>query len=370
MWLRARSAALMEAAHFMAHRSEFEASLALAAREIGHHGFHQRLLELAGTIVSHDTGWIVRYDGQSTPDVLYTKSIPQNIVDYYLGAQPQVGDPYLCSWRSNVNARIETLADALPMAVDREFYDRDFMRRAEFTDELALYLPSFGSACLSIFFELRDGRFGSRDLRRLQSFFPAMLGLHDAHLRMVLTELTAACSNCKNNSFVVLDRAGVPIFSTLGWRQAEESIPKLRAVTQCRISCACDHCDLDDIGVRTQPLDSSNAVAPGGSLVYLSDGPVQDPEEDEKRAIEILEKLTPRERDILLLTLEGHSTGVIAQRLALAKGYIKNCRLRMYKKFNVSSERKMITLLSPIMEPVIKGIHKALPARSGKSEQS
>ncbi len=338
----------------MAHDSEFDASLALAARELGHHGFHERLLNLAGSIIGHDMSWIVRYDGESAPDVLFTKAIPPTIVDYYLSAQPQVGDPYFCSWRSNVNARIETLADALPMALDREFYDRDFMRRAEFTDELVLYLPSFGSACLSLFFELRDGRFGDYELRRLKALFPAVLGLHDAHLRMVFSELTAACTNGKDNAFIVLDRAGAPIFSTAGWRHAEERMPKLKMVARCKLSCACDHCHIEDIGVRTVPLDHCNAIAPGGSLIYLADTFDVDAQCDQQRAMEILEKLTPRERDILVLTLEGYSTGAIAQRLSLAKGYIKNCRLRMYKKFNVGSERKMISLLSPIMEPVIQ----------------
>jgi len=264
-----------------------------------------------------------------------------------------VGDPYFCSWRKNVSARIETLADALPMAVNREFYDRDFMRRAEFTDELVLYFPSFGSACLSIFFELRDGRFGDRDLQRLQALFPAMLGLHDAHLRIVFADLMTACGDAKRNSFVVLDRMGSPIFSTVGWRRAEESLPKLKGVVQCKVSCACDNCHMGDFGVRTVALDSSNVIAPGGCLIYLADGPEPSPQCDKQQAMQILDKLTPRERDILFLTFEGHSTGAIAQRLALAKGYIKNCRLRIYKKFNVSSERKLISLLGPIIEPLI-----------------
>lgn len=335
----------------MENDAEFETCLARAARELGHQGFHLRLLELAGALVSHDTGWIVRYDTASTPDVLYTKAIAPNIVDYYLGTRPQTGDPYFCSWRRNVNARIETLADALPMALDRDFYDRDFMQRADFTDELVLYLPSFGNACLSLFLELRDGRFGARELHRLQTLFPAVLGLHDAHLRMVLAELAAACSNSKENAFIVLDRAGSEIFSTTTWRNAEQRIPELKSAAGCNIECGCDHFQIGGLHLRTTPLDNFNAIAPGGSLIYLADADVVERSE-EQQAVQIIEKLTPRERDILYLTLEGHSTGAIAQRLALAKGYIKNCRLRMYKKFNVSSEREMISLLSPIIKHV------------------
>jgi DNA-binding CsgD family transcriptional regulator len=331
----------------MEHNDEFEASLARAAQELGQQGFHQRLLELAGSIVGHDSGWIVRYDAASTPDVLFTKAIPSSIVEYYLDAEPHKGDPYFCSWRRNASARIETLADALPMAVDRDFYDRDFMRRAEFSDELALYLPSFGSACLSIFFELRDGRFGPYELRRLQALFPTLLGLHEAHLRLLFSDLASVCNSSKNNAFILLDRARAPIFSTTSWRHAEECMPKLKRAADCKISCGCNSCSFEDMNLQTIELDDFNAIAPGGYLVYLGDGPNAESQYEEQQTMEIIERLTPRERDILFLTLEGHSTGVIAQRLALAKGYIKNCRLRMYKKFNVSSERGMIALLNP-----------------------
>ena len=320
-------------------------------------------MDMAGSVLSHDSGWIVRYDGVSSPDVLYTKGISDSIVQYYLEARPQVGDPYLCSWRGNINARIETLADALPMAVDRDFYDRDFMQRAEFTDELVVYLPSFGRSCLSLFFERRDGRFGERELKKLQSLFPAMLGLHDAHIRMVFSDLTAACVSNKENAFVLSDRTGAPIFSTAGWRHAEERMPKLRLATHCKTTCGCDTCDLSEMGLRSVPLDNGHSIAPGGSLIYLADPAEADSQCDEVEAMRILDKLTPRERDILLLTLEGYSTGAIAQQLSLAKGYIKNCRLRMYKKFNVGSERKMISMLSPILKPVMGQVRRLSCAR-------
>jgi DNA-binding CsgD family transcriptional regulator len=337
----------------MVNGEAFEISLALAARELGHNGFHQRLLDLAGTIVDHDSGWIVRYDAQSAPDVMYTKAIPTNIVEYYLEAEPHIGDPYFCSWRGNLSARIETLADALPMAVNRNFYDREFKLRAHFSDELALYLPSFGTSCLALFFELRDGRFGATELARLKALFPAVLGLHDAHLRMVLSDITSECAQGRDNAFTVLDKTGTPIFSTVGWRIAEQSMPTLRMAASCKFSSGCDRCDHGDVSVRSVALDEHNAIAPGGCLIYLADGSEKNSLRDEQRAIETLEQLTPRERDILWLTLEGHSTGAIAQQLALSKGYIKNCRQRMYKKFNVSSERKLISLLGPLVKPLI-----------------
>lgn len=54
--------------------------------------------------------------------------------------------------------------------------------------------------------------------------------------------------------------------------------------------------------------------------------------------------LTPRERDLLHLILQGRCTGEIAQHLGISKGTVKNHRLRLYRKAGVTSERALITL--------------------------
>jgi DNA-binding CsgD family transcriptional regulator len=51
--------------------------------------------------------------------------------------------------------------------------------------------------------------------------------------------------------------------------------------------------------------------------------------------------LTPRERDIVALVLEGHPTATIAKRLNVAHGTVKNHRLRIYEKLDITSEREL-----------------------------
>src|SRR3712207_427536 len=92
------------------------------ARELGEPAFHVRMLELLGSILPHEMSWIVRYEPDTAPDVLYTADICSTVVDYYLEAEPKLSDPYLCSWAGNGNPRIETLEKAAPMAKNRNFY--------------------------------------------------------------------------------------------------------------------------------------------------------------------------------------------------------------------------------------------------------
>jgi DNA-binding CsgD family transcriptional regulator len=51
--------------------------------------------------------------------------------------------------------------------------------------------------------------------------------------------------------------------------------------------------------------------------------------------------LTPRERDIVGLILEGFPTATIARRLKVAPGTVKNHRLRIYDKLDITSEREL-----------------------------
>jgi len=45
--------------------------------------------------------------------------------------------------------------------------------------------------------------------------------------------------------------------------------------------------------------------------------------------------------------MKGQATGQIAQALGISKGTIKNCKLRIYRKALVSSERDLVKKLTP-----------------------
>ncbi|GAA4130655.1 LuxR C-terminal-related transcriptional regulator [Aminobacter aganoensis] len=321
------------------------------AREIGEPCFHHRLLELVGNLLPHEMGWIVRYRPGCDPDVLHTKAIDAALVEYYLQTKPAAGDPYLCSWRGNSLPRVETLDAALPQAIDRNFYAFDFKKRAEFTDELALFLPVPGTACISLFLERRERMFASDELDRLRRVFPAMLDFHHAHIRSLFGRLSMAIADChsiEDSAVVVLDRAGRSVFTTPGWKKLGERDRWVGKLAQ-----ASSRADISEMVLqapsflRSLALDEANPVAPGGVVLYVAGASDEADGSSVRAARDVADQLTPRERDIMLLTLDGLSTGAIAQQLNIAKGSIKNCRLRMYRKLGVSSERAMISAMMP-----------------------
>ncbi|WP_315920616.1 helix-turn-helix transcriptional regulator [Mesorhizobium sp. SP-1A] len=303
-----------------------------------------------GQLLPHEMGWIVRYRAGSEPDVLHTKEIDAKLVEYYLQTKPSAGDPYLCSWRGNSLARVETFDSALPQAIDRHFYAEDFKKRAEFTDELALFLPVPGASCISLFLERRERAFTERELLKLRRLFPAMLDFHHAHIKSLFGKLSMALTDChpvEECALTVFDRDGKTVFSTPGWQKFEARDSRILALRQVEsVAEVSEMVSASTSPLRLLPLDDMNPVAPSGLVVYVAEMNERAADTGDQAAA-LIEMLTPRERDIMLLTLEGLSTGAIAQRLSIAKGSIKNCRLRMYRKLGVSSERAMISAVMP-----------------------
>lgn len=333
----------------MFEQDDIVGALGTVALNIGEPDFHLRLFDLIGAMLPHEMGWIVRYGDESDPDILYTKDVAPSMVDYYLNARPRASDPYLCSWRSNGAPRVESMDVALPLAIERDFYASDFMKKFSFKDELAIFLPCAGPWCFSMFLERREKRFTSAELSRINRFFPALLSFHQAHVRSSFSGLIGAVDGSRtieDSAACIIDRFGAVVFETQKWRDLATrpsvvlGLPELSSCDEVHERAANFSQPL-----RIVTLDGLNPVAPGGVILYAVDD--RQPLDEESRAEDIMSRLTPRERDIVALTLDGHSTGAIAQRLGIAKGSIKNYRLRVYRKFSVTSERALIAMMMP-----------------------
>ena len=95
---------------------------------------------------------------------------------------------------------------------------------------------------------------------------------------------------------------------------------------------------------RMVRLDTDFALAPNGTIEYLdfTDVPGGAPV---RLSDALAHQLTPRERDIVQLTLAGYPTISIAKRLGLAVGSVKNHRTRIFRKLDITTERELFVLL-------------------------
>ena len=56
------------------------------------------------------------------------------------------------------------------------------------------------------------------------------------------------------------------------------------------------------------------------------------------------DELTPREREIVRNILAGYSSEAIAKALDIGRGTVKNHRVRLYYKLDITTERELFSL--------------------------
>ena len=94
-----------------------------------------------------------------------------------------------------------------------------------------------------------------------------------------------------------------------------------------------------------QTLEAGNALAPGGRIFVVegrSPGYLGIDTLFSQLAADY--DLTPRECEIIGLSLRGLSTAAIAKRLAIGAGTVRNHKHRLYAKLDVTSEREIASL--------------------------
>ncbi len=328
----------------------FALALGALAEAIGQNGFEEKLLAFAGRLVAHDWTTLTRYSRYGKPDYLVSSpGYPTELAARYLEHYYQF-DPFYLNWRERQEPGVITLNDLSSAAVRRGRYLREFLVESGIRDEVGLFLPPLGGASVALFLERRDGRFTAAEIARLRNVFPILAGLHKAHVRALFggasTVQGGAPSLPEGQPIEVTDKSGNQVFANAAWRELEKRLNG--ALAEARLGLADQSAALPGpLILHREALDEGFRLAPGGTLWTVEARPsLPAPGERGFKAASdpaslFLDDLTPRERDIVGLILQGHPTISIAARLGLSRGTVKNHRRRIYDKLDITSEREL-----------------------------
>ena len=162
------------------------------ARAIGNNDFHERLLELLGLLIAHDSAWIIRYSPHSTPDVLTTVAVRPHVLDWYRETYSAY-DPFARFWRSTPRPGVITLRQALTPSPESDIQAMLFQIKAGLANELAAMRPVVGGSCLALFLQKNDAPFTEAEQAVARLVFPVVDGMHRAHVgRLFLALKTVA----------------------------------------------------------------------------------------------------------------------------------------------------------------------------------
>ncbi|MDH3475929.1 MAG: LuxR C-terminal-related transcriptional regulator [Rhodospirillales bacterium] len=328
----------------------FAESIGTLARSLGRSDFAELLLGLLGSLVASDMTTMTRYSRFSKPDYLvHSESYDEAMAERYLAHYYRF-DPFYRYWRSTERPGVVWLGDLATEGLRRGRYVREFLAQSGVSDEVGVFLPPLGRASVALFLERGKGRFTKQERALLESLYPIMAGLYQAHVSMLFgsaPETGGGLALPVLRPLLVTDATGQHVFANAAWQAQEAERSGELAKAQKQLAQAGhDQTSLPNGHVlHREALDGSFRLAPGGQL-WMVEPAATAPEETRADAVPALfaDQFTPREQEIVALILEGHPTIAIAERLGLSRGTVKNHRRRIYHKLDITSERELFLL--------------------------
>ena len=328
---------------------------------LGTAGFEQRLADFLRSLIRHDMMTITRYSLVRPPAFLaHSENFPSGLAARYL-EQIHLLDPFAAYWCETRKPGVVSLRDlsADRRKVDR--YVREYLPETGIADELGLFLPALAGSSLAFFFESTGRRFGKADKDLLSALYPSIAGLYRAHLAVFFSRSpeNQDLSPTLEHPMLITDRRGQPVWTTRAWEELPAAdLGEIAPVLKQGID--------DDL--KVMPLGGDRALmaepigtAAGGAeriLWMLETGIPARAEQDPLRVggWPFDRTLSPREREIVQLVLKGYPTSLIAGKLGLTRGTVKNHRRRIYDKLDITSERELfLTYMEAALGPARDG---------------
>lgn len=333
-------------------------------KSIGTDHFHRELIRLLEASIRSEAVWIIRYSGEAPPDVVYTHNVSDHAKAVYLEQCGGV-DPFSRRWKAKREAGVFTLGSLRDDSVEYLLYTKLFLPAAEVEDELGVFFPVTGHNCFAFFLEREEGQFTRADIERAQLMYPALASFYRAHLGWLFNELRYTdrpeATGLINRPTLICDRSGQTVYSNAAWTELAETHPSIgRRVAAGRGAAlpagedrksVLEELVLDDLVLKDEALGADFPLAPGGRMFVIERRPSGDGSAPAEGVENVFRIFTPRERDILDLMVTGATSAEISDRLKIGVGSVKNCKMRLYRKADVATERALVSKFMPLYAP-------------------
>jgi len=324
------------------------AAFGLAAANILSPDFHSYLLQAAASLVPHDLLSIIRYSRVAAPDFFVRQDYTPEFVALY-NREFYRYDPYYRYWKEGGAPGVKPMSRILTELKLRERYVNAVLAEAHISDEVSILLPPIGGGCLALFIDLTSGKFSKADIARLEDAYPLIAGLQEAHVASLQSGIWSERDEVSNGLPAarptrILDRDHIEVCQNPAWQHllAREGRQLMQAVESLPQAGAGQVTFHGDLVLHRAALPAGFGLAPGG-WIEMVEPQGRSPRHPDHFALppELAEKLTPREADIVRLILQGYPSTSIADKLGVSRGTIKNHRLRLYEKLDITTEREI-----------------------------
>jgi DNA-binding CsgD family transcriptional regulator len=312
---------------------------------LGKAEFYDALLALLGTAAAHDLASLVRYSRNAPPDFVLPRGVTSDAITDYHRYFWQF-DPFHVHWSGGGQTGVFRLRN-LAKGIGRTRYARDFLAGMPIYDEIAVFLQPIGDASPTLLLDRAARSFIDAEVQRVTALWPLLSGLHAKHIELLMTNGVDASGAALPHDRAIrfVDRHGETIFATETWvkeiAEAKTSADAAKAVESIAGRGACQVALPGGRHLSRIQFSSDFGPAPVGFCDEISLSVQRSASLELPPAMAA--RLTEREREIAILTLQGYPIQGISKRLSLSPGTIKNHRLSIYRKFDITTERELFT---------------------------
>ena len=249
-------------------------------------------------------------------------------------------DPFYTDWKSGGDTGVYRLR-AMDPAIGRSRYARKFLTAMTIHDEIAVILPPIGEALPTLILDCAAKAFSAVEVAQVSRLFPVLAPLHRRHISIfVIAGIDDISSPIgQERPLRLMYHNGNQVFATDAWRIRADDAGVAQALQTMVARGPCAIRVKDHGMLRRTQLPPDFGPAPGGYCDEITaEAARADASPSMLLPLSLAVQLTKREQQVVLLTLQGHPVLEIARKISLSRGTVKNHRLAIYRKLDITTD--------------------------------
>lgn len=306
--------------------------------------FYDRLLDILGATAPHDLAALVRYSRAAPPDLIIPRIEPTAPMTAYY-QHFYAFDPFYRHWKGGGAPGVYRLR-AMDTKIGSSLYAREFLAAMSINDEIAVFLPAIGDACPTLILDRASGAFSAAEVARVRRLFPLLSALHSRHLNLFIASGMASDASPlgQQHPLRLVDHSGLSVFETQSWKdiagRTDKAVVEALAIVTARGPCMISL--PGHLILRRTQLPADFGSAPNGYCDEVTvDTGLSTGGHGQELPADMAAHLTEREQQVALKMLQGYPVIEIARKLGLSRGTVKNYRLSIYRKLDITTEREL-----------------------------
>ncbi|WP_253958391.1 helix-turn-helix transcriptional regulator [Rhizobium sp. WYJ-E13] len=323
----------------------FSATMSKVISKIGRPDFYENVVELLRQMIPCDFWIVARYEDRSRPLIVLENGMGSSAKAAYTDTLWQL-DPLPRRWTERALKAV-SLNDLRDNGDFDQTYRRYLDKTLRIADELALLFPINDCSFLALCLDRQSSIFSREEIALAHELQQMLIEMHHLHMLRAIDRHLALLlhrTDLGKSEIMILSDNNTVLYKSETWShaaiQAFEREPEPSEIGNSRVT---ETMGRDGWSLLRLSRASHDAILAGADIYVLRRTASDLSERVEQ--FSRLHCLTGRQKQIVLFCLQGYHNASIAERLDITVGSVKNHKLRLYEKLDVTSERELVSAI-------------------------